>query len=346
MAITTDEVPAPDLSLIAGDGYVVAVDLGGTKIMTALFGPTGEIVGRKKKSTGKNHEPAVLIARIAECVRQVVSEASLDISALRAVGIGAPGTVDFSNGVVHHAPNLGWHDVPLKAELERQLGVPVAVDNDVRVAVRAEHAVGIGRGVDNMVGIWPGTGVGGGIVVDGQVMSGATNSAGELGHITVKAGGPLCGCGGRGHLEALASRTAIVKYIAKKVSTGESTTLQGDGGDLGKVRSEALAKAYTQGDKLVSKAINRAARYLSIGIASIANTVNPELVVIGGGLVEALGQPFVDRIADGVRGQPMIAATENVRIVASSLGDDAGAVGAALIARRLANATKTDKPTE
>ena len=229
--------------------------------------------------------------------------------------------------------------------MERRLGVPVAVDNDVRVAVRAEHAVGIGRGVRNMVGIWPGTGVGGGIVIDGQVIAGATNSAGELGHITVKAGGPLCGCGGRGHLEALASRTAIVKYIEKRIQKGDSTTLERSDGDVARIRSEALANAYARGDKVVTRAIDRAARYLSIGIASIANTVNPELVVIGGGLVEALGQPFVQRIADGVKGQPMIAATENIRIVQSALGDDAGAMGAALIARRLADASESPAST-
>ncbi len=343
-AVATD-VPARDLSLLAGDGYVVAIDLGGTKILTAIVGPTGEIIGRKKKSTGKNHDPAVLIDRIAECVREALLASGLEIGVLRGVGIGAPGTVDFTNGVVSHAPNLGWHDVRLKAELERRLGVPVAVDNDVRIAVRAEHAIGIGRGVRHMIGIWPGTGVGGGIVIDGEVVTGATNSAGELGHITVKAGGPLCGCGGRGHLEALASRTAIVKYIEKRVQKGDSTILQKSEDAISKTRSEALAKAYVHGDKVVTKAINRAARYLSIGIASIANTVNPELVVIGGGLVEALGEPFVRRIADGVRGQPMIAATENLRIVRSALGDDAGAMGAALIARRLANANNLPAAT-
>src|SRR5581483_169807 len=335
------EVPS---SPLAGSGYVGAVDLGGTKILAAIVAPNGEIVARAKKSTGKDGRPRPVIDRIAAAVREATHQANVEVGQLRAVGIGAPGPVDAARGVLRTAPNLdGWEDVPLADELSGRLGVPVGLDNDVRVAVLAEQAAGAGRGARNWIAIWPGTGVGGGVVLDGQLWRGTTGSAGELGHITVKAGGPRCGCGAKGHLEALASRTGVVREIARRVKKGHRTSLErlAKGGDVENAKSGDLAEAYAQGDKETVRALNRAAKYLAIGIASVANTVNPELVVLGGGLVEALGEPFVRRVEKELRGRPMVAATDAVRVAQSQLGDDAGIVGAALVARRLA-ATSPD----
>src|SRR6266542_5578393 len=194
-----------------GDGYVAAVDLGGTKILAAVFGPDGQIAARAKKATGKDHAPSAVIDRIAGCVRDAAADAGVAAMELRAVGLGAPGVCDVDAGVVKSAPNLDWIDVPLRAELQDRLSVPVALNNDVRVAVIAEHAVGAGRGVANMIGVWPGTGLGGGLILGGHLYTGTAGMAGEIGHTTVLAGGPKCGCGGRGHLEALASRTGIVR---------------------------------------------------------------------------------------------------------------------------------------
>ena len=189
-----------------------------------------------------------------------------------------------------------------------------------------------------MIGLWPGTGIGGGIIVNGEMVGGATNSAGEIGHMTIKAGGPVCACGGKGHLESLASRTAIVRDIAERVANGEKTALTAIvGSDVTRATSSDLIEALRQGDKLVIRVLDRAAKYLSIGIASLANILNPEIVVLGGGLIQALGDPFVRQIAEKVKGRPMIAATQSLTIVQSVLGDDAGIIGAALIARRLAN---------
>jgi glucokinase len=322
---------------LAGEGHVAAVDLGGTKILAAIVAPSGQIVSRAKRPTGKDHRPGPVLDRIADCVRRAAQDAGVEPGQLRGVGVGAPGPVDPEHGALRSAPNLeGWHDVPVVAELERRLGVPVALDNDVRVGVIAEGAAGAGRGCQDWVALWPGTGMGGGIVIGGEVLTGANNSAGELGHITVKADGPKCGCGGRGHLEAMASRGAIVRWIARQVEKGEKTSLTRKvGRDVRNAKSADLREAFDAGDKLVTKAIERGAKYLAIGIASVANAVNPELVVLGGGLIEAMGEPYVRLIEKNVRTHTLKAATAELRVVAAQLGDDAGITGAGLIARRL-----------
>ncbi len=333
----TNEAGLPAIDSLVGEGFVAGVDLGGTKILAAIAGPEGRFVGRaKKKSGARGREPGPVIDRIAECVREAAAAAGIGVDEIRAIGIGAPGPVVHDTGVVTVAVNLGWHDVPLRTELEERLHRPVAVDNDVRLAVLAEYVAGAGRGTSSLVGVWPGTGIGGGVIVNGKIVTGATNSAGEIGHMTIKAGGPLCACGARGHLESLASRTAIVKWLAKQVEAGETTVLTGlVGSDVTKATSGDLAEALRQGDKLTSLGVERSAKYLSIGIASLANVLNPEMVVLGGGLVGALGGAFVEQIARRVHERPMFAATQSLRVVQSALGDDAGIVGASYVARRL-----------
>lgn len=327
-------------SPLAGEGCVGAVDLGGTKILAAVFTPDGVIASRAKQMTGRDHAVAAVADRMAACLREAAQAAGMAAAQLRAVGVGAPGSTDAQQGIVKLAPNLEWVDAPLQAELEHRLGVPVGVENDVRVAVQAEHAAGAGRGVRNMIGIWPGTGVGGGLVLNGQIFTGSTDLAGEIGHITIKAGGPRCGCGGRGHLEALVSRTAIVREIIKGAKKGESTLLtKMVGRDLSQTTSGTLAKAWERGDRLVGRVVDRAARHLALGIASVANLLNPELVVLGGGVIEALDEPFVDQVRRLVREMPLHTATQALTIVKSQLGDDAGITGAALLARRVAVTT-------
>lgn len=321
---------------LAGEGYVGAVDLGGTKILAAVFNPQGQITGRAKRPTGRDHAPVAIIDRIAQTLRQAAADGGIDASAITAVGVGAPGPVRPADGSITVAPNLDWVDVPLQAELAARLALPVAVGNDVRVAVLAEHAAGAGRGARDMVGIWPGTGVGGGMILNGELYTGSASMAGEIGHMTILAGGPRCGCGGRGHLEALCSRTAIVRAVAKQVKRGGKTVLTKIAGkDVTRATSGDLAEAWSRSDQLVMRAIDEAARYLSLGIASVANLLNPELVVLGGGVVEGLGQHFVDSVRGRVARMPLTSSTETLRIVKSELGDDAGITGAALLARRL-----------
>lgn len=321
---------------LAGAGHVGAIDLGGTKILASIFAPDGSIVSRSKKMTRAQHGPDVVVERMAEAMREAAAEAGIDAKEIAAVGVGAPGPVDTKAGVVRQAPNLGWENYPLRDELARHLNCGVALGNDVNVAVLAEYAAGAGRGARHVVGIWPGTGVGGGMILDGRMYDGAWDLAGEVGHITIKAGGPRCGCGGRGHLEALCSRTAIVKAIAKAEKRGAKTDLSKvTGKPILETTSGDLARALARGDKVVEKVLNRTAKYLALGVASVANLLNPELVVLGGGVVEALGDPFVEQVTKLVRKQPLKSVTSDLRIVPSQLGDDAGITGAALLARQL-----------
>ena len=292
-------------------------------------------MARTKKPTGHDHTPAVVLDRIAACVRQAAQAAGVAPESLRAAGLGAPGPIDEQEGTILIAPNLDWENVPLRGGLEARLGIPVELGNDVRVAVLAEHGVGAGRGAKDLVGIWPGTGVGGGLILNDVLYTGSRAYAGEIGHITVKAGGPRCACGGRGHLEARRSWTAIVRTVARAVKRGEKTLLTRLAGkDVTRATSGDLATAWTRGDRVVLDAVDRAARYLALGIASVANLLNPELVVLGGGVVEGLGEPLVAQVRAHVARMPLTSSTGSLRIVKSALGDDAGITGGALIARR------------
>jgi glucokinase len=327
---------APDLSVLAGHGHVGAIDLGGTKIFAAVVSPDGRISHRATELVGDDHAPDAVVGRIEAAMTEAARAAGLAVADLAAVGICAPSPVVFETGVVVHAPNLGWHNFALKDALAKRLNVPVAVENDVRAAVIAENAAGAGRGVADWVGLWPGTGIGGGVVLNGQLWRGASNSAGEFGHMTIDADGPMCGCGARGHLEAVASRTGICNELARRVAAGARTRLtETVGADMHQASGADLGRAWRDGDPLVGEVVEQAAGYLAVGIASIANCLNPELVVLGGGVTEGLGDRFVTLIAEKLKGHPMEAATDPLRLVRCQLGDDAGLVGAALVARQL-----------
>ena len=318
------------------DSNVIAVDMGGTKILAAVVNAEGDILGTAKIPTKADKGAAVVIDRIASCIQKAVDKSRVARASIQAVGIGAPGPLDPGTGIVLFAPNLGWTDVPLKTELENRVGLPTFVDNDVNVGTLGEHAFGAGKGMSTLVGIFVGTGIGGGIIMDGELFHGASQTAGEIGHIIVKAGGPRCGCGTRGCLEALASRTAITRQLQKAiVKKGKKSILpELTGGDLKLIRSGALAKALRSNDKLTMKVFKKATKYLGVGIASIVNFLNPEMIVLGGGVVEALDDSFLDDIAAVVADYSLPNTLSGVRIVKAQLGDDAGILGAAALARQ------------
>ena len=316
--------------------YLVGVDMGGTKILAGVFKHSLECVGSSKLSTKSQRGVEAVIERVARCVRDAVDEADLSLKQVAGVGIGAPGAVDSIEGRVIFAPNLeGWKDVPLKKALEKHLGVPVFVENDCNIAALGVHVTELKSKPRNLVGIFVGTGIGGGIIINGDLYSGFNHTAGEIGHMVLDVSGPKCGCGNKGCFEALASRTAIFQQIKAGIKDGEKTILtEMLGNDLADLRSGDLRKAIRRGDKFVEKIVEGAAEYIGIGIANLVNILGPEVVVVGGGVIEALEDEMMSVIVETAQDYAMPGTMKDVEIIASKLGDSAGITGGAVLARR------------
>jgi len=316
--------------------HIVGVDLGGTKILTGVFKNSLELVSTAKLSTKSQRGVSKVIERVARCVQDAVDEADLSMKNITGVGIGAPGAVDFENGTVIFAPNMeGWRNIALKKDLEKLLGVPVFVENDCNIAALGVHVTELKSKPRSMIGIFVGTGIGGGLILDGKLYSGFNHTAGEIGHMVLEVGGPKCGCGNKGCFEALASRTAIFSRIKEGIKDGQKTILTDMlGDDLADLRSGDLRKAIRKGDKFVDKVIDEAAEYIGIATTNLINVYNPEVVVLGGGVIEALEDEMMSVIVETAQDYAMPGTMKDVEIVASKLGDSAGITGAAVLARR------------
>jgi glucokinase len=316
--------------------YVVGVDLGGTKILSGVFDHSLECVGTAKLSTKSTRGVDKVIERIARCAQDAVDEADLTFKQIAGVGIGAPGAVDFDAGTVIFAPNLdGWKEINLKKELEKILGVPVFVENDCNISTLGVYVSELKSKPRSMVGVFVGTGIGGGLIVDGELYSGAGHTAGEVGHMVIDVNGPKCGCGNKGCFEALASRTAIFQQIKAGIKDGQKTLLtEMLGEDLSDLRSGDLRKAIRRGDKFVDRIIEGASEYIGIATANLINVLNPEVFVLGGGVIEALEDEMMSVIVETAKDYAMPGTLKGVEIVASKLGDNAGITGAAVLARK------------
>jgi len=315
--------------------HYVGVDLGGTKIYAGVFRPSLELLGTARLSTKAERAPGEVINRIARAVTDAIDECDLSIDRIKAVGVGAPGAVDAQTGSVIFAPNLKWKNIPLKKELEERLGVPVFIENDANIQMIGIYECELESKPRHVVGIFIGTGIGGAIIINREMYSGINHAAGEIGHMVIKVGGPKCGCGNNGCFEALASRTAIFREIQAAVKGGEKTVLtEMLGKDLEDLRSRHIRKALRQGDELVQRVMDRAAEYTGIAVANLMNLLNPEVVVLGGGLIEALGELVVPDIVKTARAHALRGTAEGIQIQASVLGDRAGILGGAVIARR------------
>jgi glucokinase len=315
--------------------YLVGVDLGGTKIYAGVFDSRLSLIGTAKLSTKSDRGPEAVMERISRCVRDVIDECDLTLKNIRAVGLGAPGTVDAEAGRVIFAPNLAWENVPLQRELQKGLDLPVFVGNDCNLAMAGVYAHELKAKPRHVVGIFVGTGIGGGIILNGEQYTGAHHAAGEVGHMVVNIGGPKCRCGNVGCFEAVASRTAIFRRILAGVKEGQKTVLTDMlGDDLKDLRSGDLRKAVRRGDKFVEKIIGEVADCIGIAVANLINLFSPEVVILGGGVIEALDDEMMPEIIKTAR-QHVLAGTEkDVQIISSKLGDNAGIIGAAVFARQ------------
>ena len=313
---------------------VLGLDLGGTKILAGVVDASHRVLGRSKQATPAREGADALREALIRAGREALESAGIGAEQLAAVGIGSPGPLDLDSGVIRSSPNLDVTDFPLKKILEEAFGQPVAVQNDVRVGGYGEAKLGAGRGARELIAAFVGTGIGGCIIRDGRIVTGVTGNAGEIGHLIVKAGGPKCGCGRRGCLEAVASRTAITKRIHKAIKKGASTPLA----EVVKhkhtrLKSKELSSAYRSGDPVAVHEVERAARFLGLALGGLINTIGPDLIVIGGGVTEAIGMPFVELVRSAARDQAMADPDRRVRIEMAALGDDAGMLGATLVAR-------------
>lgn len=322
-----------------GKDFLLGVDLGGTKILAGVFDAKFDLKGTAKLSTKADRGVDAVIDRIARCINEAVDECDLTLKRIRGVGIGAPGAVDAESGRVIFAPNLpGWKDIPLKKELEKRLGVPVFAGNDCNVCTLGTFDREYKAKPKNLVGVFIGTGIGGGLVINGELYAGHNLTAGEIGHMVIEVNGPKCGCGNRGCFEALASRTAIFRKIQSAVKDGQKTILTDMlGPDLADMRSGDLRKAIRKGDKFVEKVVEEAAEYAGIGIANLINILNPEVVVVGGGVIEALENEIMPTLIKVAKEHVMSGTMSGIEIEASKLGDHAGITGAAVLARRGTN---------
>jgi glucokinase len=325
--------------------YALGIDLGGTKTLAAVVDvTTGEVIASERKRTNAAKGQEYVSQRIIELSTAALEAAKLPPDAgIIAVGIGAAGQIDRKNGVVVDAPNLGVKDMPMRDILRKQFGKPVAVGNDVEVAALGEYLYGSGRGYSTFVVIFVGTGIGAGIVQNGRLYSGFTGTAGEVGHMIIQAGGRICGCGGRGCLEAYASRTAITKAIMAEIHHGRDSILASDvefqlkeGETI--IRSGLLADALNHGDALVTEIITEAADYLGYGLGSVMNFYNPECIILGGGVIEAIDLLF-ERAVHRARITALSEPGRKTTIIRTKLGDFSGVVGAACLGAEAAGFT-------
>jgi glucokinase len=328
---------------MAKQRYALGIDYGGTKLLAAVVDlKSGDVVATAKKRSSATDDEEAILGRIHDVAEAALDSAKLKPKQIEGIGVGAAGQVDADNGVLLGTPNLSQAvvDLPIAESLQKKFGVPAALRNDVQVAAAGELAFGAGKGVSEFVCCFVGTGIGGAVVTGGKLLAGASGSAGEIGHIVVDTGGRVCGCGGRGHLEAYASRTAMTRSLMGDLKRGRESVLRELSPDLstsemwpksGAVRSGVLQQAIELGDPLVVETISEAGRYLGYGLASAINLLNPQRIILGGGVIEAVGMLY-DVAVEYARREALAAPGQAVEFHRAGLGDHAGVVGAALIA--------------
>lgn len=316
----------------SGPGLTVGVDLGGTKVLASLVEPGGRVVASERRETDVQAGFEGVVGQVVAAVRACLDRAGpLPVAG---VGVGVAGQVMAETGVVSRAPNLFWTDAPLRSALEHALDLPVAVLNDVKAAAWGEWRHGAGAGATDVVVVFVGTGVGGGVISDRRLVSGCTNTAGELGHLTVVAGGRPCRCGNRGCLEAYAGGWAIAERAREAVaaSPDEGTALVERAGSPDAITSETVHEARADGDPLATRLVDETAGILAAGMVGVVNAFNPCTLVLGGGVVQHVPL-YLERVREHVAERALEAAVGELRITAAELGAEAGTIGAASYTR-------------
>jgi glucokinase len=314
--------------------------LGGSKMMAVVFDGQMRPLARKRRKTEGFMGAQMGMERIAETIEMTLNEAKVDHLQVGGIGIGCPGPLDLDRGVLVEAPNLGWANVPVAETLSGKFGCPAFLLNDVDSGVYGEYRFGAATDSRCVVGVFPGTGIGGGCVYEGKILRGKNSSCMEIGHIQIVPDGPLCGCGRRGCLEAVASRLAVAAAVAQSVFRGQSTKLIAlCGTDIGMIRSGVLAEAIESGEKVVERIVRAAAGHIGTAVATVVNLLAPDTIVLGGGLVEAMPDLFVAEVSGAAQSRVMPSFVGSYKVVPAKLGDDAAAMGAAAWAQRCVTQT-------
>jgi glucokinase len=306
------------------------VDIGGTKVRAAAVAADGTVLGRSTLPTEAHEGPEAVIGRGVRGLQRALRSAGLGVGQVAGIGIACAGLVDMEKGVVVSSPNLtGWDRVPLRKRIEAALGAKTFLDNDANAAALGEHRFGAGRGFSHLVFITVSTGIGGGLVLGDQLYTGAWGTAGEVGHMTLEVAGPVCTCGRQGCLEALASGTAMAREATRRLKAGESSQLlEITGGRPERVTAELIGQAASDGDTLSREVVEQAATYLGIGLANLVNLLNPEVIVVGGG-VSHMGELLLAPARAAMKERAYSLAVHDVPVVRAALGDMAGVLGMA-----------------
>jgi glucokinase len=307
----------------------VGVDLGGTNIRAAVFDDGMKIMGRSEIPTEAQEGADEVISRIATCVREALDRSSVAAGEVAGIGVGAAGLTDWRTGVVVLASNLRWRNVPLKERLEQELdGLRVEVDKDTNVAALAEARLGAGREVKHFLYVTAGTGIGGGLILDGTLYRGATGGAGDIGHVVVDPEGPLCGCGDHGCVEVFSSGAGMVNRAREMLAGGEQAASSAM--TVEALTPQTIFEAAREGDAVAAPVVETAGRALGLALADYVNINNPEAIVLGGGVVRA-GRAYTEPVERELRRRALPALGEIVKLVPPGLGDDVGVTGAALL---------------
>jgi glucokinase len=316
-----------------GNKYSIGFDLGGMKMLCVLFDDDFKPVHKIKVKTPPDNDATVVLEAIAGLTAETVKQAGISINDVQCAGIAVPGPVDRNQGIVISTPNMGLVDFPLKRDLESKWGIPVFIENDANAGTYGEFRRGAGRGKKNVAGIFIGTGIGGGIVIDGKLYCGSAGYAGEIGHIIIMEGGPLCGCGQYGCLEAFASRTSMAKdAIAAAVAGNIPAAYKVAGSDFKLYKSKVFDICLKEGDARIQSIVDRAAYHMGIGMANLVNILNPELIVLGGGIADRIGEPYLRAVRKSMEDHLMQGIAKTISVALSELKELAIPIGAACIA--------------
>ncbi|MCQ2442839.1 MAG: ROK family protein [Oscillospiraceae bacterium] len=308
--------------------YHVCLDIGGTKILGAIFDEEENIVYRLKKKTKSGGDDAANVEQvIISVVDEMLKDFGIEKSQVKAIAAGAPGVINQETGIVLFSPNLPWRDYDIRTPIEKKFGVPFFIGNDVNVGVLGEFKYGAAKGYKNVVGFFVGTGMGGGLILNGELFTGNLFKGAEYGHMVLDPEGPLCNCGQRGCLEAFSSKKGMSAYIREQAARGRKSALA-DKMENGVFKSKLLKKALAAEDTVTVEAVDRACHYLAVATGNMINTISPDIVVYGGGVIEACGKTFLKKIEAEVDRYCMPSIRPTVDLKIAALGDDSILYGA------------------